>query len=105
MDPWSRGREVARGVLRSSRKPEKGLFLQSETDLFFCPLFSIHQRPNVVHQTLGRRPPRITGRVVNIATRGWVGAPNERAPFRFHDAVVGFVDRCLSKTRNLAASN
>ena len=38
-------------------------------------------------------------------TRGWVGAPNERAPFRFHDAVIGFVDRCLSRTRNLAASN
>ena len=38
-------------------------------------------------------------------TRGWVGAPNERAPFRFHGAVVGFVDRCLSKTRILAASN
>ena len=32
---------------------------------------------------LGRRPPRITGRGVNTATRGWVGAPNERAPFRF----------------------
>ena len=38
-------------------------------------------------------------------TRGWVGAPDGRAPFRFHGAVVGFVDRCLSRTRNLAASN
>ena len=37
-------------------------------------------------------------------TGGWVGAPNERAQFRFHGAVVGFVDRCLSRTRNLAAS-
>ena len=36
-------------------------------------------------------------------TRGRVGAPDERDPFRFHDAVVGFVDRCLS--RNLAASS
>ena len=26
-------------------------------------------------------------------TRGWVGAPNGRAPFRFHGAVVGFVHR------------
>ena len=26
VDPWSRGREVTRGVLRSSPKPEKGLF-------------------------------------------------------------------------------
>ena len=28
--------------------------------------------------------------------RVWVGARNERAPFRIHDAAVGFVDRCLS---------
>ena len=47
----------------------------------------------------------MTGRVVNTVTRGWVGAPHERGPFRFHDAVVGFVDRCLSRTRNLAAPN
>ena len=49
-----------------------------------------------LHQTPGRCPPRITGRFVNTVTRGWVGAPSERAPFRIHDAVVGFVDRCLS---------
>ena len=58
-----------------------------------------------LYQTPGRRPPRITGRVVNAVTRGFVGAPSERAPFRFHDAVVGFVDRCLSRTRILAGSN
>ena len=58
-----------------------------------------------LYQTHGRRPPDITGRFVNTMTRGWVGAPNERAPFRIHGAVVGFVDRCLSRTRNLAASN
>ena len=37
-------------------------------------------------------------------TRGWVGAPNERAPFRIHDAVGGFVNRCLPTTRNFAVS-
>ena len=58
-----------------------------------------------LYQTPGRRPPHITGHVVNAVTRGWVGASNGRAPFRFHDAVFGFVDRCLSRTRNLAASN
>ena len=59
-----------------------------------------------LYQTPGRRPPRITaGRFVNKVTRGWVGAPNERAPFRFHGAVVDFVDRCLSRTWNLVASN
>ena len=58
-----------------------------------------------LYQTPGRRPPPITGRFVNTVTRGWVGAPNERAPFRFHTAVVDFVDRFQSGTRNLAASN
>ena len=58
-----------------------------------------------LYQTPGRRPPPITGRFVDSVTRGWVGAPNGRAPFRFHGAVVGFVDRCLSRTRNLATSN
>ena len=58
-----------------------------------------------LYQTPGRRPPPITGLFVNTVTRGWVGAPNGRAPFRFHGAVIVFVDRCLSRTRNLAASN
>ena len=58
-----------------------------------------------LYRTPGRRPPRITGRfVITAVTRGLVGAPNERAPFRFHAAVVSFVDRCLSRTRNLVAS-
>ena len=48
-----------------------------------------------LYQTPGRRPTRITGRFVNTVTRGWVGAPNERAPFRFHAAVVGLsIDVC-----------
>ena len=59
----------------------------------FCGLFSTQQR---LCQTPGRRPPRITGRFVTTVTRGWVGAPNERSPFRFHGAVVGFVDGWMS---------
>ena len=47
-----------------------------------------------LYQTPARRPPRITGRFMNTVTRGWVGAPNECAPFRFHGAVVVFVDVC-----------
>ena len=40
VDPWSRGREVAPGVQRSSLKPEKGLFLPSERDReFLSPVF------------------------------------------------------------------
>ena len=34
------------------------------------------------YQMPGRRPPRITGHVVNTVARGWVGASNERALFR-----------------------
>ena len=58
-----------------------------------------------LYQTPGRGPSPITGRSVNTVTRGWVGAPNERTPFRFHVTVVGFVNRCLSRIQNLAASN
>ena len=63
--------------------------------------------PNAFLSDAWPAPPRITGRFVNTntVTRGWVGAPNGRALFRFHGAVVGYVDRCLSRTRNLAASN
>ena len=85
---------------------KKGLFLaigEGSGNCVSCFLRSGAQLS--LHQTPGRRPPRITGRLVNTVTRGWVGAPNERAPFRFHGAVVGFVDRYLSRTRNLAASN
>ena len=43
--------------------------------------------------------------VLSTLTGGWVGAPKERTPFRYHGAVVDFVDRCLSIAPNLAASN
>ena len=58
-----------------------------------------------MYHTPGQRPPHITGHRVNTVTLGWVGAPSERTPFRVRDAVVGFDDRCLSRTRNLTASN
>ena len=90
----------------SSPKPDKRpIFCHGRGIEKCCHLFSHSSAQMCLDQTLGRRPPRISGRFVNTVTRGWVGAPNERAPFRFHGAVVGFVDRCLSRTRNLAASN
>ena len=64
-----------------------------------CHLFSIHQRPNVFSQTPGRCPPHITGFRVNSVTLGWVGAPNERAPLRVHDAITVFAAPCLTRTR------
>ena len=81
MDPLSRGREVARGVLRSSPKPGKGLFFangEGSSNFVACFLHSSAQM--CFYQTPGRRPPRITGRFVNTVTRGWVGVANERAP-------------------------
>ena len=87
---------------------KKGLFFAiGEGSRFFVACFlPVHSSVQMcLYQTPGRRPPPITGRFVNTVTKGWVGAPNERAPLRFHGAVVGFVDRCLSRTRNLAAAN
>ena len=90
VDPWSRGREVVGGGLRSSSKPTKnGTFfaigegLRRLSSVFYSAL-------NVFfHQMPGPHPPHITGRRVGTVTVGWVAAPNERASFRFHDEVVG----------------
>ena len=85
---------------------KNGLFFAiGEGWRFFVACFLHSSAQMCLYQTPGRRPLPITGRFVSTATRGWVGAPNEHAPFRFHGAVVGFVDRCLSRTRNLAASS
>ena len=70
-----------------------------------CRLFSIQKRPNVFVSDAWPAPATITDRFVNSETGGSVGPPNGRAPFRLHGAVVGVVDRCMSRTRNLAASN
>ena len=104
VDPGSRRRDVAHGVLRSCPK-RVYFFAIGEGSRFFVVCFLHTRRQMFLYQTPGRRPPRITGRVVNTVTRGWVGAPRERAPFRIHDADLVFVHQCLSRTRNLAASN
>ena len=52
-------------------------------EVFGC-LFSINERPNKC--------------IFFSDTLGWVGAPNERALFGVHDAVVGFVE-CLTRSR------
>ena len=107
MDPWSGRREVALGVQRSSPKPKKKrlFFAIGEGSSIFVACFLHSSAQMCLYQTPGRRPPPITSRFANNVTRGWVGAPTGRAPFRFHGAVVVFVARCLSRTRNLTASN
>ena len=85
---------------------KEGVFFAiGEGSRFFVNCFLHSSAQRCLYQTPGRCPPRITGRFVNTVTRGWVGAPNERTSFRFHGKVVGFVDRCLSTTRNLGASS
>ena len=95
--PGVGGREVARGVQRSSPKPEKGLFFAiGEGSRNFVACFLHSSTKLFLYQTPGRRPPPITGRFVNTVTRGWVGATNERAPFKFHGADVVFFCRSMS---------
>ena len=84
---------------------KKVLFLPSERDRDFCRLFSPQQRPNVFVSDTWPAHAAYHRSFCKHCDQRVVGAPNERAPFRFHGAVVGFVDRCLSRTRNLAASN
>ena len=56
-----------------------------------------------VLQKPGRRPPHITDRSVSAVRRRWVGAINDLATSKFHDAVDEFFERSLWSTRNLAA--
>ena len=87
---------------------KKGLFfaIGEESRIFVaCFLHSSAQMCFVSDAWPAPATYHVIGRFVNTVTRGWVGALNERAPFRFHGVVVGFVDRCLCRTRNLATSN
>ena len=106
MDPWCRGREVARGVLRSSPKPEKRpIFCHRRGIEIFCRLFSTQQRPNVFVSEAWPAPATDHRSFCEHCDQRVGRNPNKRVPFRFHGAVVGFVDRRLSRTRNLAALN
>ena len=80
--------------------PKSAYFLPSKMDRdFFVICFLYTSGQMFFSQTPGRRPPYITGLRVNSVTLGWVGAPNERAPLRVHDAIAVFAARCLTRTR------
>ena len=100
---WSRGRGVARDVLRSLPKLGKYIagmiFSIGERSRLLIACFLYSRGQMFFSQTPGRRPPHITGLRVNSVTLPWVRAPNERAPFRVHDAIASFADRCLTRTR------
>ena len=62
-------------------KLKKGLFFAiGEGSRIFVACFLHSSAEMCSYQTPARRPPPITGRFVNTVIRGWVGAPNERAP-------------------------
>ena len=75
---------------------KKGLFFAiGEGSIIFIACFLHGSTQMCLYQTPGRRPPRITVRFVNTVTRGWVGAPNERAPCRFMaQSLVLSIDVC-----------
>ena len=77
---------------KAGRKKKNRVFFHRRDGENLSSAFYTSAPEMCLYQTPGRRPPLITGRVVSTATRGWVGPPNERAPFRYHDALVVFVD-------------
>ena len=101
MDPWCGGRKVARGVLLTLLKRAKtSLFAIGEGSRFLVVCFYTRAAKSFFSQTPGRRPTHVTGRHLNtVVFLGWVQAPNERAPFRVHDAVIVFVDQCLTRSQ------
>ena len=103
VDPWSRRREVARGVLHFFPKPGKrSIFCHRVERSTICAVcFPPTARWQVfLHQTPCRRPARITARFVNTVTRGWVGAPNERLPFRTHNLAASTSSPRMRKIYN-----
>ena len=75
------------------------LFLSWERDRYLSSSVFYTRTANVFSQTPGRRSPHITGLRVSSVTLMRVEAPNERAPFRFHDAIAVYADRGLMRTR------
>ena len=80
-------------------------FARWETIESFFVIFLHTSREMCSQQNPDRRPPQITGRRVSAVRQGGVGAPNELATFRVHDAVVDLVERSVCRTRNYATSN
>ena len=77
---------------------KNGVFLEiSEMSRFGVVCF-LHTSGRMFFYQMPDRPaPRITDQGMSTVTLGWVGAINQRDPFRAHDGVVGFVDRCLPR--------
>ena len=80
-------------------RPLKSLFFARwETMESFCLSFLQTGRQMCYKQKPDRRPPQILRRRVSAVHQGGVGAANELATFRVHDAVVDFVKRSVWRT-------
>ena len=64
---------------------------------FSSSVFNLTSAKTIFSQTPGRPTPPITDRSVSTVTLGWVGDLHQRIRFRFHEGVVGFVDRCVPR--------
>ena len=85
---------------------KKGLFLPSERDRdFLLPVFYKAAPKCICIRRLAGARHLSSVVFVNTTTRWWIGAHDERAPFRFHMQSLVFSIDCLSRTRNPAASN
>ena len=85
---------------------KKGLFFAiGEGSENFCRLFSTQQRPNVFVSDAWPAPATYHRSFCEHCDQRVGRSAYRTNPCRFHGAVVGFVDRCLSRTRKLAASN
>ena len=108
VDPRSRRREVSRGVLRSSLKPENMSFFLPpgrDSEIWTSVLYTPVNKYVWVRRMVGTRHiSPITGRVRTTVIRRWIGTPNERTSFRINDAVVGFVGRFLFVVSSLRIS-
>ena len=69
-------------------KLQKALFFAIERDRDFCLLFCTQPRPNVFVSDAWPAPATYHRPFCERCDQRGVGAPNERAPFRFHGAVL-----------------
>ena len=91
-----RGREVGRGVLRSSSTFKAFCFVPTEKNLeHWSPVFYAPAAKYVFSRRLAHPRHIYTHQSVNFVTIliAWVGASNQRALSRVRGAVVAFVDR------------
>ena len=102
LGPCPRTWEVACVVLWSSvTSSQNAVFRPLGDDRVFVSIFCTPAAKCVLTEAWSA-PATNPGRRVSAVHQGGVGAPNELATFRVHDAVVYFVERSVWRTRNCA---